>query len=322
MTDYRIDALQFVNWSEKSLEKLRVGKLDAVHVTVAYHENFRKTIDSITEWNSLFRKHADRIFQGLTAEDIEKAKQSGRTAIFFGFQNPTPIEDDIGLLEVWHRLGVRFMQLSYNNQSLLATGYKEHDDTGVTNMGREVIKEMNRLGMVIDLSHSGERSTLETIELSGRPVAITHANPEFWHPIKRNKSDKVLKALAESGGILGLSLYPFHLKDGSSCELTDFCSMVARLVDLIGIDHIGIGSDLCQDQPASALHWMRNGRWKFSENTEEDFPAMPSWFPDNSGFNFLADGLNKSGFSGEETAKILGNNWYRYMKHSFLPNER
>ena len=154
--------------------------------------------------------------------------------MIFGFQNPSPIEDDLALVEIWHRLGVRFMQLSYNNQSLLATGCYEAEDPGITRMGREVIREMNRVGLVIDMSHSAERSTLEAIELSSRPIAITHANPASWHPVARNKSDTVLRALGQSGGMLGFSLYPLHLKGGSGCSLRSFCEMVARTAEIDG----------------------------------------------------------------------------------------
>ena len=158
-----------------------------------------------------------------------------------------------------HTLGLRFMQLTYNNQSLLATGCYEDDDTGLTRMGRAVVAEMNRVGMVVDMSHSGERSTLDAIDRSTRPIAITHANPAAWHPARRNKSDTVLRALAESGGMLGFSVYPHHLKDGSACTLAGFCEMIARTADLMGIDRIGIGTDLCQDQPDSIVEWMRVG---------------------------------------------------------------
>ena len=127
------------------------------------------------------------------------------------------------------------MQLTYNNQSLLGTGCYEENDPGITRMGKQVIKEMNRVGLVVDMSHSAERSTLEAIEISERPIAITHANPTFWHPALRNKSDEVLKALGESGGMLGFSVYPHHLKDGSNCTLESFCTMIADTVDLMGI---------------------------------------------------------------------------------------
>ena len=201
-----IDGLQYANWSEKIFRQMREGGVDAVHVTISYHENFRETVLNIEQWNRWFEQYSDLIFQGRSADDVDNAIDTNRTAIFFGFQNPAPIEDDIGLVEIVHTLGARFMQLTYNNQSLLATGCYEENDPGVTRMGRQVIREMNRVGLVVDMSHSAEHSTLEAIEISQRPIAITHANPHSWHPALRNKSDTVLRALAESGGMLGLSL--------------------------------------------------------------------------------------------------------------------
>jgi microsomal dipeptidase-like Zn-dependent dipeptidase len=190
-------------------------------------------------------------------------------------------------------------------------------------MGRQVIKEMNRVGMVVDMSHSAERSTLEAIEISQRPIAITHANPYFWHPAKRNKSDDVLRALGQSGGMLGFSLYPHHLKDKSDCSLTSFCQMIADTADLMGIDNIGIGSDLCQDQPDSVVEWMRVGRWTkeidYGEGSASHagFPPMPSWFIDNRHFGAIADGLRQQGFSEKDTNAIMGENWLRFYDENF-----
>ena len=112
------------------------------------------------------------IFLGRNFKDIEKANSEKKTAIFFGFQNCSPIEDNIALVEKVHEHGCRFMQLTYNNQSLLATGCYEKNDSGVTNFGREAIKEMNRVGIVIDMSHSAEKSTFDAIEISEKPIVI------------------------------------------------------------------------------------------------------------------------------------------------------
>ncbi len=322
---YRIDGLQYANWSEKIFRQMREGGLDAVHVTIAYHETFRETVLNIERWNRWLETHPDLILKGRWAGDIRAAKETGRTAVFFGFQNPSPIEDDIGLVEIVHDLGARFMQLSYNNQSLLATGCYETEDPGLTRMGREVVAEMNRVGLVIDMSHSAERSTLEAIEHSTRPIAITHANPASWAPALRNKSDTVLKALAETGGMLGFSLYPHHLRDKSACTLESFCEMIARTADLMGADKLGIGSDLCQDQRDSVVEWMRVGRWTkridYGEGSAAapGFPPMPDWFQDNRDFGNLETGLRAVGFSADETAGILGDNWYRFFEANFGP---
>ena len=323
MVSARIDCLQYANWSTRVFKQMRQAKLDAVHVTVAYHEGFRETILNLEAWNQLFYDNQDLIFQGFSSEDVQLAQNTQRTAIFFGFQNPSPIEDDIRLLEIWHRLGIRFMQLTYNNQSLLASGCYENDDTGLTRMGREVIEEMDRLGMVIDMSHSGERSTLEAIEASAGGIAITHANPYSWHPALRNKSDTVIKSLAERGGMIGFSLYPHHLKNGSACSLEDFCSMICSTVDLIGIESVGIGSDLCQDQPNSVVEWMRAGRWTkkvdFGEGSASNpgFPEMPEFYKNNLDFPNLASGLVSLGMREDEVEKILGGNWLKFFDKNF-----
>ncbi len=318
--NYRIDNLQYCNWSREVFQINREAGLDAVHVTIVYHEDYDEFLKRLNEWNKLFDDNSDLIFLGKDYKDIIKAKSENKTAIFFGFQNCSPIEDDIKLVEKVHEHGCRFMQLTYNNQSLLATGCYEKIDSGVTNFGRETIKEMNRVGIVIDMSHSAEKSTLDAIEISEKPIAITHANPLFWHNVKRNKSESILKKLSESGGMLGLSLYSHHLKDGSECKLESFCEMIGRTVEIMGSKNIGIGSDLCLDQPNSVVEWMRNGTWSKAKNYGEGskdkpgFPKQPNWFLDARGFKNLENGLKKVGFNDEEMNGILGNNWFNFYK--------
>ena len=323
-----IDGLQYANWSEKIFRQMREGGVDAVHVTITYHETFRETVANIEQWNRWFERFPDLIFQGRTAADIDRARDTGRTAIFFGSQNPSCMEDDIGLVEILHTLGLRFMQLTYNNQSLLATGCYEDDDTGLTRMGRQVVVEMNRVGLVVDMSHSGERSTLEAIEHSSRPIAITHANPHMWHPALRNKSDTLLRALGETGGMLGFSIYPHHLAGGSACSLQSFCDMIVRTADLMGPKNIAIGTDLCQDQPDNIVEWMRVGRWTkaidYGEGSADKpgFPPMPTWFQDNRHFGAIREGLAAAGMDARGIDGVMGANWHRFYADSFGPQVR
>jgi microsomal dipeptidase-like Zn-dependent dipeptidase len=317
----RVDALQFCNWSRKSFEQMRAAGLAAVHATVAYHEGFRPTVDRIVAWNARFREHADVIMPGRSAEDLIKALSSNRTAIILGLQNPLPIEDDLGLVAILHELGIRVMQLTYNNQSLLGCGWQEAEDAGLTRMGRQVIGEMNRLGMLIDLSHAGERTALEAIAASQRPVAVTHATPAAWRPGGRQVSDALMRALADSGGMLGLSVYPHHLRDGSATTLAAFCEMAARAAEVIGVGHLGIGSDLCLDQPDEMVAWMREGKWTRPDPKQPRpaFPPQPDWFQDARGFHGLADGLRAAGFAANDVEAILGTNWQRFFRAAFRP---
>lgn len=318
MGGFRIDALQYCNWSREIFEEMRAGGLDAVHATVAYHEDFNEVVHRLKDWERLFRENADLILPGRAASDVRKARAMGKTAVFFGFQNPAPIGSDLGMLAICHRLGIRFMQLTYNLQSLCGAGWQEPDDTGLTRFGREVVSEMNRLGMVVDLSHAGARTTMQTIEASGRPVVVTHANPRWHRDTNRNVPDEVIRALGEARGMLGFSLYPHHLADGSGTTLTSFCEMVARTADVCGPDQLGIGSDLCQGQPDSVVRWMRDGSWTH-DRSDAVFPAQPDWFQSNRDWSGLADGLAAAGFNSSEVCGILGENWLAFLERAFCP---
>jgi len=315
-----VDALQASDWNRERLEELRRGGVAAVHVTVAFWENARDALGGIARWQGLLRRHGDLVRPGRTGEDILAAKAEGRTAVIFGFQNTSPFEDDLGLVEVFHALGVRVAQLTYNNQNLVGSGCYEAEDGGLTRFGREVVREMNRLGMVIDASHTGDRTTLDAIEASTRPIAITHANPLWFAGVVRNKSDTVLKALAESGGMLGFSAYPLHI-GGSDVGLDAFCAMVARTAEAMGAERIGLGTDLCLGWPDSYLAWMRYGRWSPEEGRARDvrWPAYPAWLRSPADLPNLTAGLLARGFSTDEVAGIMGGNWLRFFEAGFRP---
>ena len=321
-----IDALQYSKWNRALFEQLRAGGLTAVHVTITYWEDARATLSNIGAWNQRFRDHADLIMPARRGADILEAKRQNKTAVILGAQNCSPIDDELALVQVMHDAGLRIMQLTYNNQSLIGAGCYEQEDSGISRFGRQVIREMNRVGMIVDLSHSAERTSLEAIEISQRPVAITHANPSSFHAALRNKSDRLLKALAEAGGMLGFSLYPHHLKDGPDCTLESFCEMAARAADLMGVDHVGIGSDLCQNWDYETLEWMRSGRWTFQPDYGEGsaarpaWPEQPNWFESAADTPNIAHGLAAQGFSGDEVAKIMGGNWLRFLTEGFAPS--
>ncbi len=315
-----IDGLQYCNWERSYLKRLSESGVNAVHATLVYHENARDTLTRFAEWNRRFEENSDLIMKVFSALDIKKAKSLSKVGIYLGAQNCSPIEDEIGLIEVMKQQGLLIMQLTYNNQSLLATGCYESVDSGITRFGKQVIREMNRVGMIVDMSHSAERSTLEAIDISSRPICISHANPKTSCNALRNKSDNVIKAIAKRGGLVGFSLYPFHLPNGSKCTLEDFCTMIARTADMVGVEHLGIGSDLCLNQPQSVLQWMRNGRWSkvmdYGEGSAHnpDWPDSLSWFSDSSGMKNIYDGLLHKGFIQSEADKIIGMNWFSFLE--------
>ena len=318
-----IDGLEYCNWNRELFEDLWRGGVTAVHATLVYWENTEESFLKIKEWNNRFKENEDIICHAKTTNDIISAKKNNKVAILFGFQNSAPIANDIYLVESFFKKGLRFMQLTYNNQTPLAGGCFESKDSGVSRFGKAVIEEMNRLGMIIDLSHAGKQTCLDAIRLSSKPVAISHANPNFFHKSLRNIDDDVLSELAKNNGFIGLSIYPYHLKDFGDCTIEDFCTMVKQLINFIGIEHIGIGSDLCSNWPDEVVMWMRNGKWTkkkdYGESTNKDtsWPKQPAWFEKGSDIINIFNGLVKSGMSESDTFKILGSNWLEFMKEHF-----
>jgi len=312
-----IDGLEYSNWDRALFEELKAGGVAAVHATVVYWEDARQSLALLADWNRRFREHADLIRPARSAGDIRAAKAEGRIAFVLGAQNCTPIEQDLGLVEIFRDLGLMVMQLTYNNQSPLGGGCYEAVDSGLTRFGREVLREMNRVGMIADLSHSGDKTTLDAIAHSARPICISHANPRFFHENVRNKPDHVLRALGESGGMLGFSLYPLHI-GGTGRPIEDFTAMVARAADVMGVEHIGIGTDSVRGWPDSILEWMRNGRWTRGAG-DARWPQWPAWFQSPADFPNLTAALLKRGFSREDTARIMGGNWLNFFDSGFAP---
>ena len=317
-----IDALQYIRPSRAVFQQMNAGKLSAVHITVGYHEDFMGVVENLKGWNRWFESCGDLISRATNCDEISAANKAGKTAILFGLQNPLAFGSDISRVELLAQLGIQFCQITYNQQSLLGAGCFEPVDSGLTVFGREVVDEMNRVGMVIDLSHAGHKTAMEVIKYSERPVAVTHANPNAWHATPRNLHHDLLQALSETGGMVGFSLYPHHLKSGSECSLEEFSDMASNMIQTYGSKTFGIGSDLCQGQPDSVVNWMRNGHWRKKPEPSVKFPKPPTWFKDNSDFLGLAKGLRRSTISDADVDRLVGKNWMSFLEKALVPHER
>ncbi|HEX3804798.1 MAG TPA: membrane dipeptidase [Solirubrobacteraceae bacterium] len=321
-TGFRVDALECSVWTRERFEEWRDGGLDCVNVTVAIWEDARDTLRNIGQWERLFRENADLIVPARSAADIRAAKEQGKTAVLIGLQNTSSFEDDLDLVSALHAAGVRVAQLTYNIQNLVGGGCWETPDPGLSShFGRHVITEMNRVGMLIDVSHCGELTCRQAIDASELPIAITHGNPAEFVGTEvelavRNRSTDLLKALAERGGMVGLSTYPRLAPDGDACTLERFCEMVAWTIDLLGIDHVGIGTDLYLGHDESSLTWWRRGRWAREVAIPlSGPPRFPEWMRTPADFGNLAEGLARTGMSSDEADQVLGGNWMRLFEH-------
>jgi len=314
-----IDGLEVSRWGEKPFRQMREGGLTAVSATVAVIEGFRETITAIAEWHRLFERYDSLIMPVKTVDDIRRAKELAKTGIVLGFQNTSPIEDDLYLLSVFRELGVRVIQLTYMERNYVGDGCLERTDCGLSAFGLEVIEEMNRLGILIDLSHVGYTTTMEAIEASEKPVAFTHANPRaLWdHP--RNKSDEQIEALAAKGGVIGANVYPPFLAAGSKATLDDVVEVIDYLVSLVGADHVGIGTDFTEGQPAEWFDYILTGKSKKGPRMEMEFPIVnPEGIRSAAQFPNLTRALLDHGYAESDVKKIMGENWLRLYEEVWI----
>jgi len=325
-----VDALEYPEPDRRWFEEWRQGNVSCVHVTIAVWETARETLDRIGLWRRKLRENADLVRLSTTGADIHKNAAEGLTTVIFGFQNTAPIEHDIELIETFRQLGVCVMQLTYNLQNYIGSGYWEAEDTGISSrFGKLAIEEMNRVGVLIDLSHCGERTTREAIDLSSRPVAITHSNPREYHAKvgfgeKRLKETEAIRALAERGGMFGLCPNRFMMENGVQTTLEQFCDLVAWTADLIGARSIGLGTDYCPGHPPSVRTWWRYAKWSRESaphTTQAPHEGWQDWLRNPSDLNNIRDGLLRRGFSTQEADMIMGKNWARFFTESFRPQD-
>ena len=313
-----IDALNVSNWGSPAVyQSLHTGRITAINATSAIWENYPQAMDNIAAWLRRFREYDEILIAVKTADDIVQAKQKRKVGIIIGWQNASPIENDLSRLDLFHALGVRIIQITYNERNLLGNGCYERRDEGLTNFGVDVIKEMNRLGILIDLSHVGDRTTVEAIELSEKPVAITHANSRAFVKHVRNKTDEVLSLLAEKGGVIGANAFPAFFENTFDATLGDYVDAIDDLVQRVGIDHVGIGTDYTQDQPKVFFDWIFSQQGTKYQERPIVYPdplIHPKGMETPDKFPNLAGELLKRGYAETDITKILGDNWLRLFR--------
>ena len=314
-----IDGLNVSNWDSPAVyESLSSGGVTAINATIATWDNFLETLNNITGWMTRFREMSGVVTQVTTSEDIRQAKRDGKVGVILGFQNASPIENNLERLALFHVLGVRIIQVTYHEANLLGSGCYERYDYGLTHFGVDAVREMNRLGILMDLSHVGVRTTMDTIELSEQPVAITHANARSYHDMARNKELDAIKLLAEKGGVIGATCITSMLRTGFDSTIEDYVDAIDYLVEQVGIDHVGIGTDYTQDQPVSFWKYISAQQGtSFPLKAIADAPpidyATVNYYPTDLGTPDKLPNLTRPlldrGYKPDDVAKVLGGNW-------------
>jgi membrane dipeptidase len=312
------------DFGDQYIEKLGKAGITGENVTTAGLEvNFGEAIKGggpLNEWNGVLLWHnlvesQAKLLHATSVQDIERAKEQGKIALIFGFQSAEPIEGNVDLLKVFHALGVRIVQLTYQRRNLVGDGAGERTNCGLSSFGVKVVECLNKLKMVVDLSHAGERTSMEAMEVSKEPVVFSHAGMRGVFDHTRNLSDVQVKALAERGGVIGIvgySTFLSHQAAEKGASMEDYLDHVDYAVNLVGVDHVGIGLDsrpdtiIQEDVEASARAHPSLGvtapmRYRYVIRSITDTVD-------------ITKGLVARGYSDQEIEKILGLNFLRVFR--------
>jgi membrane dipeptidase len=308
-----IDGLIIAKWNRELFEDMRRGGLTTANCTVSVWEGFQATVDNIVKSNQLMAECSDLVRPVRTTADITRAKEEGRTGIIYGFQNAHAFEDQIGYVEIFKQLGVGIVQMCYNTQNLVGTGCYERDG-GLSGFGHEIVAEMNRVGIMCDLSHVGEKTSTEVIEASTKPVCYSHCLPSGLKEHPRNKSDAELKFIADRGGFVGVTMFTPFLRAGVDATVDDYVEAIEYVMNIVGEDAIGIGTDFTQGHGQDFFEWLTHDKGYARRLTRFGKIVNPEGIRTIGEFPNLTEALLRRGFSESQVRKIMGENWVRILK--------
>ncbi len=298
------------------LDRLLSAGYTAVNVTLAAHAQyggFEAALQQMYQYYNLFWAEPKRTLQVLSVSDIERAKQEGKVGVIFGFQNAgAPIGEYMWRWSIFHRLGLRIAQLCYSEGNIYGDGCAETRNAGLSSYGKQAIGEMNRLGIAVDLSHAGERTSLDAIAASAAPVIFSHSNPRAIGPSFRNISDEQIRGCAETGGVIGITPHSelCHKQHGVRPTIVDYLDHIEYAIDLVGPDHVGIGTDVYESY--TKVSWEAQTKrtyksvWMYETMLSEGFSRIHH-------LQDVVRGLVQRGHADDVIKKYLGGNWTRVL---------
>ena len=300
---------------------------------------FETSVAAVAQARGMIDALDDELRLVLTADDIERVYGDGKRGVILDFQDGTPFGSDLGRIDVFYNLGVRVVQLTYNLRNLIGDGCTERYKTGLTYFGREVVQRLNELNIAVDVSHSSEQVGWDALDVSSAPIIVTHSASSAVCYHDRAKRDDLARAIADKGGFFGVCAIGGFLREDPNATLDDLADHVEHLVDVMGIDHVGIGSDKCGRGPGTETSFElpdELGPFFTSHMFKED--PDPRSTPDGfdwsgfrpehrltdrhriAGFDQFTDWPNitaklaERGFNEDELRKLLGLNYLRYFK--------
>lgn len=304
----------------EELAKFKASGVDVFHHApgLGGPDAYRDALTFLAAYNGLIARMSEHFVRIDRLEDISRARASGKIGVILGVQNAEhfrTVED----VDFFHSLGQRCAQLTYNSQNLLGSGSTDRVDGGVSEYGERIIRRMNETGMLIDVSHCGDRTTLDAIELSAKPIAITHSNCRALNDHPRLKTDEAIRKLAERGGVMGITGVRMFVRDREPTTIEHVVDHIDHVVRLVGIEHVGIGSDSDLDgyddlrpELMQQIRAAYRSSYRIREKGDTDGFDHPRRIYD------LVEALIRRGYSNSSIVAVLGANFQRLLAEVWL----
>jgi membrane dipeptidase len=293
----------------------KAAGVTAIHTSLS-NRNLAVALRDLAEWQARFDRWPDRLVKVVTSSAIPEAKKNGRVGVLLGFQNATIVENDLRNLDPLYQAGTRCIQLTYNSRNLLGDGCTERTNAGLSDFGVAVVERMNQLGIIVDLSHCGEATSRDGIAVSKRPPAFTHTMCKGVYDHVRAKSDDLLKAIADKGGMVGIATLGYFIGPSADTTFADYLKHVDHAVKIAGIDHVGLASDysiLGIEKTHTRDSWYVPRLSSFKPVYRVRWPPWIKELDPPERFRNIAQGLFTRGYTTIQVEKILGGNWTRYF---------
>ncbi len=317
-----IDALSATRLGREGFDEIKRSGLTMIETTLGPAGTptfgYEAAVQDLARWHGHFARYRDQLIHVRRTDDILTAKREGKLAVMLGFQNGTHLGRDIRNVDFFYDLGIRQLQLTYNELNALGAGSTERNDVGLSDFGVEVVHRMNDLGMLVDLSHCGVKTTFDAIEVSKKTPVFSHSNCRALNDNMRCKSDAQIKALAAKGGVMGITTVNFFVSNKPKSTLDDFIAHIEHVAKLVGVEHVGIGSDSSiggwrQSFPDEKAFWDFHSQFKFKPGADVRWPPFIEEIDVPEKFHVIRRRLQGK-FSPADINKILGGNFLRIYR--------
>jgi membrane dipeptidase len=307
-----IDGVAVPAWSSDNAEDMKAGGATAINLICSIWEDFRTSMRRVAELKSFIVDNSPLLRQVYAVEDIDRAARASQVGLIMSFANSSAFDGHLPSVKLFHELGLRMVQITFNTANAAGSGCYDAHDGGLTEFGRELVFVLEQTGIAVNLTHLGDRTAREVVGASTKPVCYTHCCPRSLCDHFRNKSDKDIKNVADKGGVIGVAAMPHYLPSGLSSTIDDYVVALLYVYRLAGEDHVAIGTNMTPGQPDDFYQYVSRDKGSGRRLVDYSVPPRLPGLGTFRDYGQIAEALSRTDVPQRVVDKIMGRNWYRF----------